>query len=330
MSGRAATHEVPTVTYPSRLGTVVMDFPSNDLIDLLISVNFQNQSHLSTVLPPLTPECTQVNCSCVAGDARVEAAGRGTVAARDVVVGDALPGAAPGEWCRVVAVAAAGRGVVHGDFTADHLVVGARGVVAASGAGGGRARETDRVNIATACPAVRLASGALFTPLSTAFCARPLDWRSYGALYAAIARVVARTGAFWFDPSVYVDGGGGAVSWAAGLPAVCDAMTACAASGERCAAFEAAAARWIDAHVPAALRARVRRAYPRLGDAAAASGNLLADVRPRAWVRAVAALRTRRAAAALVAVCCCLLATAVARCRRGCAAPSVAPAASPG
>ncbi|RNF01958.1 uncharacterized protein Tco025E_08483 [Trypanosoma conorhini] len=248
-------------------------------------------------------KCIENPCpSCIAGDVAITTDGRGVVAARDVVVGDRIPGAGEGEWCEVVAaVRVADKGKVFGNFTDDHFVVAPADapsgthVVRASGTGA-PSREADLVNIATTCPAARATSGELFTPLSTVFC-KQLTWDEYLPLYGALMRIVAKTGGFWFDPSTYGSAPGarpgsptgppsspalpGRLSWMERLPDICDTMRSCTARGARCSEFERLAGGWVRQYLPPAQYEQVRRSYPRLGDPDARRGNLLQDVDPR-------------------------------------------------
>lgn len=239
---------------------------------------------------------------CVAGDALITTH-RGTIAARDVVVGDILRGMDGKEACSVVASThIAPSGTVYGSFTAEHFVVvknadgtnlikPQRDALQAAVPG----RSMDLVNIATNCPAVQTADGQLFTPLSTVFCPS-LTWSQYIPLYAGLLRMVAKTGGFWFDPiTAYQDSSAssalyrrrdikgnanaGPVSWQILLPSICDLMVACATDGSRCDDMEVLAASWIVTHVKGGHLAAVLAAYPNLGNTAAMSGTLSADIR---------------------------------------------------
>jgi len=207
------------------------------------------------------------------------------------------------EACSVVASThIAPSGTVYGSFTAEHFVVvknadgtnlikPQRDALQAAVPG----RSMDLVNIATNCPAVQTADGQLFTPLSTVFCPS-LTWSQYIPLYAGLLRMVAKTGGFWFDPiTAYQDSSAssalyrrrdikgnanaGPVSWQILLPSICDLMVACATDGSRCDDMEVLAASWIVTHVKGGHLAAVLAAYPNLGNTAAMSGTLSADIR---------------------------------------------------
>jgi len=227
---------------------------------------------------------------------------RGTLAARDVVIGDQIAGAEVGQMCSVIAATKVSpNGTVLGSFTGDHYVIvktadGSSNVVVPfsnTTSNSTQQRMVDLVNIATSCASVQTADGAVFTPLSTVFCPS-LTWDQYVPLYAGILRMVARTGAFWFDPSsafqaaysrlggrnaTFDEGDGAPEAWQSGLPDICELMVACASSGDSCDDLEVVAARWIVKHVTDPNLKSVQESYPNLGNPSATSGTFSADIR---------------------------------------------------
>ena len=172
-------------------------------------------------------------------------------------------------WCRVLSVEAHGEGEVYGNFTDNHLLMATgSGVVSQQGRYSTQ-RSVDLVNVATDCAVAVTTGGQLFTPLSSTFCGTDASLSlsqyvvastfvklvcriasvshacdflrranagssmsrcRYVTLYAAILRVAAKTGTFWFAPDTYTrttnDSG-----WHSDLPPLCASMLACIASG---------------------------------------------------------------------------------------------------
>jgi len=290
---------------PRALGVVSMDYPSRELIMAVVIANIMGNVFAGYMgyRYKIQPSYVMENCfSCVAGDTEV-LTGRGIVAARDVTASDSLVGVDGGS-CAVVAVTkVTSNGTAHGQFTADHLVAqnNLSGVVAH-----GRVQEVrhvDLVNIATTCPLTATADGTYFTPISTVFCPQ-LSMTQYMRLYGAIMSIVAQTGTFWFDPSIYRIQprerrltANATETWAVfssvlrddenatmgnatmgnvtspvktsfdDLPAVCGAMLMCVTSSTTCDEFEQLATAWMVEQLPPTYMAAVRAAFPSLGSA---------------------------------------------------------------
>jgi len=190
---------------PRTLGVIPMDFPSVALVSLLITSNlFFRTVGYRGQWPNNLPDWRLACPACIAGDAEVVTTG-GMKAAREVTESDVLLDG-NGNGCAVVMVVnVSGNGTVYGNYTADHLVAdGANAtVVGPHGTRNMTPRTVDLVNIATTCPTVAAADGTYFSPISTVFCPQ-LTMTQYVSLYGALMRIMALTGTFWFDPSIYV------------------------------------------------------------------------------------------------------------------------------
>ncbi|XP_031558879.1 uncharacterized protein LOC116295244 [Actinia tenebrosa] len=207
--------------------------------------------------------------SCVSGKMKVSEQTKGYIPISKLAKGDVIRGVTGSEkksaWCKVEAVFLVAQGqnqTTYDGFTADHMVVDK--TVHRYGNEGQR-NDGPIYTLSTDCDAAENSAGQLFTPISTTFCRHELTWSEYLSLIAAIRRVTARTGNFWYDLNAYHDNDTASVPrWVEQLPPLCEELLRCARKSE-CQKFEFVTARFVHEHLNVKFAQVVDRAFPHLG-----------------------------------------------------------------
>lgn len=209
--------------------------------------------------------------ACVACDMLVTEKNTGLVAVKDLMPGHSVRGVAgrgfsqAAVWCDVKASVHNGHGRLQGNFTASHFLVDSEGAIVPHG-DNAQPRQGALCDLVTDCPAVYAEDQRLFTPYSSDFCNRSLQWSEYIRLHAAILRVVARTGTFWFSPLNYGMNSSNASDnrWIETLPPLCEGLLDCTINGA-CNDFEQEASQLVHQHLKLEFRLIVLDKYPFLG-----------------------------------------------------------------
>lgn len=253
---------------------------------------------------------TNVCKACISGDMEVLMAD-GTHARVDALhPGDRVTGATAGAFygtseqtCKVLSVdKTAESALIYDNMTAGHFYIeegpgdmftGPK-VFEQSAVNPELSREGPVFNVATDCLGFYNRERQLVTPLSKLFCPNGLSWDEYTSMFTRILVVVQRTGVNWFNPNLYHNNVSSfsnhtmlaADAWTAKLPNICGTMLDCADGSSDCASFESSIVAFVETHLPEPEKAKVRAAYPALGDPAT---GMSSDVRPWPWTMAALA-----------------------------------------
>ena len=214
--------------------------------------------------------------SCIDGGMTLPSLYNGLMNVSSLQVGDIILGAKNANmeksWCKVLAVYPVNsNGVTFGGFTYDHLIVDnpyKNGTDASVVIAGQRGQENKGpiYTLMTDCDATYNSDGNLFTPISSAFCPN-MPWMDYLAVMSAIRKVMAKTGNFWFDLSVYYDNPSDPnyPSFLAALPEMCRETLQCSKYGN-CEQFEKTSSQFMLLHLNPAELSIVQKVFPNMGN----------------------------------------------------------------
>lgn len=229
----------------------------------------------------------QGNAFCLDGDMLVPTLQNGNVKVSALQVGDMISGVKnlnmEQSWCEVkVIYKTSAFGITYGGFTDQHLVVypdsanSNNTVVAAAGTTHGNYKHSALYDVLTDCDANYNAEGTLFTPTSGEVCPT-LPWVDYISVLGGFRRVMAKTGTFWPDVSVYYDNStytryGG--SFKGALKDLCLETLQCA-KFHSCSKFELYANNFVRSHLRNDKLDVVLSAFPSLGHISSGSNGYL-------------------------------------------------------
>lgn len=212
---------------------------------------------------------------CISGDMLVQVKNHGAMMVKYLEPGMLIMGSDSqnqDSWCTIADVVFVGEGDLYGDFTDGHLLVKSEGTIEANGIVEAK-HFGARYSIFTDCPVMKNSNGVKFTPLAETFCGqREMTWDEYLAIWGSINQVVQDTGTFWFHldstfTSCNDQSSCGEETWQEALPAICDAMLACATlkTDAACDGFETKAQVFFANHVQEDANQEITNSYTNLG-----------------------------------------------------------------